>query len=167
MGLRSNRATSWAPGSNNNGKRLVNMHLKITWATLLEIVAINCNYKIVKFPVMSRIPTYPDWSITRQTSHVNFDANKMQAHNHILSFSVPQLFNYPWSMSYHFRGSRNKEKMSNNCIRDSLSAGLLSLVSNNVPEALNCKDFHKYLAWKFADVTELHDIPSIVASNLA
>ncbi|XP_026429485.1 uncharacterized protein LOC113325829 [Papaver somniferum] len=78
MGLRSNRATSWAPGSNNNGKRLVNMHLKITWATLLEIVAINCNYKIVKFPVMSRIPTYPDWSITRQTSHVNFDANKMQ-----------------------------------------------------------------------------------------
>ncbi|XP_026418687.1 hsp70-Hsp90 organizing protein 3-like [Papaver somniferum] len=46
----------------------------------LEIAAMRCNYQVVEvlFPVTSRIPTYPDWSITGLMRHVNSDANKMQ-----------------------------------------------------------------------------------------
>ncbi|XP_026418667.1 hsp70-Hsp90 organizing protein 3-like [Papaver somniferum] len=48
--------------------------------TPLEIAAMKCDYKIVEvlFPVTSRIPTYPDWSITGLMRHVNSAANKMQ-----------------------------------------------------------------------------------------
>ncbi|XP_026420821.1 uncharacterized protein LOC113316881 [Papaver somniferum] len=68
---------------------------------------------------------------------------------------------------YHFRGLRNKRKdMSGNFARDSVSAERLSLLNNSVPEPLNCKDLHKYLAWKFADAAELRDIPSVVVSKV-
>ncbi|XP_026400972.1 serine/threonine-protein phosphatase 6 regulatory ankyrin repeat subunit B-like isoform X2 [Papaver somniferum] len=53
--------------------------------TALEIAAIKCNYQIVGvlFPVTSRIPTYPDWSIAGLIRHVNSDANKMQRVVHV------------------------------------------------------------------------------------
>ncbi|KAI3926258.1 hypothetical protein MKW98_028394 [Papaver atlanticum] len=52
--------------------------------TALEIVAIEGNYQNVGvlFPVTSRIPTYPDWSIPGLAMHVNSDANKTQREAH-------------------------------------------------------------------------------------
>ncbi|RZC60040.1 hypothetical protein C5167_021797, partial [Papaver somniferum] len=48
--------------------------------TALEIAAMRCNYQIVEilFPVTSRIPTYPDWSIGGLIRHVHSDAFKLQ-----------------------------------------------------------------------------------------
>ncbi|RZC59867.1 hypothetical protein C5167_007170 [Papaver somniferum] len=48
--------------------------------TALEIAAMRCNYQIfeILFPVTSRIPTYPDWSIGGLMRHVHSDAYKMQ-----------------------------------------------------------------------------------------
>ncbi|KAI3861576.1 hypothetical protein MKW98_000528 [Papaver atlanticum] len=48
--------------------------------TALEIAAIECNHPIVRvlFPVTSRIPTYPDWSIGGLMKDVNSAANKTQ-----------------------------------------------------------------------------------------
>ncbi|KAI3929889.1 hypothetical protein MKW98_004043 [Papaver atlanticum] len=48
--------------------------------TTLEIAAMRCNYQIVEilFPVTSRIPTYPDWSIGGLMRHVHSDAFKMK-----------------------------------------------------------------------------------------
>ncbi|RZC59869.1 hypothetical protein C5167_007171 [Papaver somniferum] len=52
--------------------------------TALEMAAVLCNYQSVGvlFPVTSRIPTYPDWSIAGLLCHLYSDANKMQRKAH-------------------------------------------------------------------------------------
>ncbi|XP_026385337.1 ankyrin-1-like [Papaver somniferum] len=52
--------------------------------TALEMAAVLCNHQSVGvlFPVTSRIPTYPDWSIAGLLSHLYSDANKMQRKAH-------------------------------------------------------------------------------------